>query len=82
MTQISSELLATIDIILCCIQNNSTYMGGLILIITLDHTEIQPLEGRHFLTLSHIITWFKMVALDFSVQVHEAAFYRIHEIVK
>ena len=40
MTQISSESLATIDIIFCRIQNNNTYMGGYLLIITLDHTQI------------------------------------------
>ena len=40
MTQISSELLATIDSIFCRIKNNSTYMGGSLLITTLDHTQI------------------------------------------
>ena len=40
MTQISSELLATIDSIFCRIQNNNTYMGGSLLITTLDHTQI------------------------------------------
>ena len=55
-------------------------MGGLILITTLDHTQIQHVEGLPFLTPLHIIPCFNMVTLEFSVLSNEGAFYSVQEI--
>ena len=43
-------------------------MGGLLVISTMDHTQLQPIEGRPFLLSSHVITCFEMVQLQTSVR--------------
>ena len=43
-------------------------MGGLLIISTIEHTQIKPIEGRPFLTSSHIISCFRMVELKHSVR--------------
>ena len=43
-------------------------MGGAIIISTIDHTQLQPVQGRPFLTSSHVITCFNMVKLSTSVR--------------
>ena len=54
--QISADLLAVIDIILRIVRNNNLYMGGALLICTMDHTQIQPIRERPVLTCSHMIS--------------------------
>ena len=51
MGQVSSEMLVTIDIIFRLIRNSNIYLGGSIVLIicSMDHTQIQPVEGRSFL---------------------------------
>ena len=67
--QLSAEILSTIEIILRRIRNNSnTFVGGVIIISTLDHTQLKPITGRPFLLSSHIITNFKMAKLETSVR--------------
>ena len=68
MGQMPAELLSTVDIILRRVRECNTYLGGLLLIFTIDHTQIQPVEGRPFLTSSHMVPCFKMVALEESVR--------------
>ena len=70
MGQVSSEFLATFDIILRRIRNSNIYMGGVLFIFSMDHTQIQPIEGHHFLTSIHIIPCYKMVVLRNSVRAH------------
>ena len=48
MGQISAEFLATIDIILRTLRETNVYLGGVLIIGTIDHTQIQPIEGRPF----------------------------------
>ena len=66
--QVSAEFLSSIDIILRRVRNNNIFLGGLFIIGTIDHTQIKPIEGRQFLTLSHIIPCFRMVVLKPSVR--------------
>ena len=68
MGQMPAELLSTVDIILRRVRECNTYLGGLLLIFTIDHTQIQPVEGRPFLTSSHMVPCFKTVALEESVR--------------
>ena len=61
------QLPAAIEIILRRIQNHSNvFMGGVIRISTLDHTQ-KHVNGRPFLLSSHVITNFKMSKLESSV---------------
>ena len=66
--QLPAEALSTIEIILRRIRNNSNvFMGGVVIISTLDHTQLKPVKGRPFLLSSHVITNFKMAKLETSV---------------
>jgi hypothetical protein len=51
--QLSAEFVATINIILCKLRGTTTLFGGILLIGSLDHTQIQPWEVSDitFLTL-------------------------------
>ena len=46
------------------------FVGGVIIIITMDHTQLQPVEGSTFLLSRHVITCFKM--LNLKTYVHAA----------
>ena len=66
--QLPAEALSTIEIILRRIRNNSNvFMGGVVIISTLDHTQLKPVKGRPFLLSSHLIINFKMPKLETSV---------------
>ena len=63
------------------LRNNCMYLGGLLIISTLDHTQVQSITGRPFLTSSNITTMFTMVALKHSVRAaDDSDFYRIQQI--
>ena len=58
-------------------------MGGVLFIFSMDHTQIQPIEGHPFLTSCHIIPCYKMVVLRNSVRAHyDPDFKRIQEIAR
>ena len=79
--QLSAELLSVLDIILRKLRNNNIFMGGILVISTMDHTQLQPVEGRPFLLSSHVITCFKMVKLETSVRAaDDPALQRIQQI--
>ena len=66
--QLPVELLSVLNIILQKLWNNNIFMGGLLVISTMDHTQLQPVESCPFLLLLHAITCFKMVKLETSVR--------------
>ena len=69
--QVPVDFIAVIDIILRRIRGNAQYMGGILIICTLDHTQIQSIgKNRPFLTSSHIIPCYKMVNLSHSVRAY------------
>ena len=83
MGQLPADLLAAVDIILRRLCENSLYLGGLLVICTLDHLQIQLIESRPFLILMHIISCFSMVKLQISVRAsNDPSFQRIQEIVR
>ena len=59
--QISTEMLALLDKILQNIRGNHIFMGGLLIICTLDHKQLQPVSGRPFLISAHIISCFRFI---------------------
>ena len=65
--QVSAEFLFSIIIVLRGVRNNIIFLGGLLIFGTIDHTKIQPIKDRPFLTSSHIIPFFRMVELKHSV---------------
>ena len=81
--QLSSEMLAVIDIILRRVKDTNIFMGGVLIISTIDHTQLQPVQGRPFLTSSHVITCFQMTMLCTSVRAsNDPNFQRIQEIAR
>ena len=79
--QLPANFVATIDIILQKLRSNSLYLGGILTICTLDHTQIQAIKNRPFLTSSHIISRFKMIVLEESVRAHgDISFQHIQQI--
>ena len=83
MGQVSSELLSTFDMILRKIRNSNIFMGGVLIIFTMDHTQIQPIGGRPFVTSCHFIPCFKTVALKHSVRAsNDPSFQRLQQIAR
>ena len=83
MGQISDTLLSILDIILRKTRNSNIYMGGVLIIYSMDHAQIQPINGRPFLTSCHIIPCFQAVALKYSVRAsNDLDFVRIQTIAR
>ena len=81
MGQVSSLMLSILDMILRKVRHNNIFMGGVLLIFSMDHTQIQPIDGRPFLTSAHIISCFKTVELQHSVRASsDSAFQEIQKI--
>ena len=66
--QISAEMLAILDMILRRIRGNNIFLGGLLFICTLDHKQLQPIEGRPFLVSPMVLSCFKFISLTESVR--------------
>ena len=78
--QVSAEFLSSIDITLRRVRNNNIFLGGLLIIGTIDHKQIQPIEGKLFLTSCHIIPYFRIVELKHSAKANGDPFWqRIQE---
>ena len=83
MGQVSDVMLSILDIILRKVRNSNVYMGGVVIFFPMDHTQIQPINGRPFLTSCHIIPCFKAVSLEHSVRAAtDHAFIRIQKIAR
>ena len=81
--QISAEMLSLLSLILQYIQGNKIFMGGLLLICTLDHKQLQPVEGYPFLVSSHIISCFRFIVLQHSVRASgDISFQRLQNIAQ
>jgi hypothetical protein len=68
--QTSNEQLATIDIILCKERRSQIPFGGVLIIGTMDPTQLQPIDQLPFLTSSLMMTCFSMIELQHSVRAH------------
>ena len=65
--QLPAKMLSTLVIILQRARNTDIFMGGVIIISTMDHTQLQPINGGSFLPSTHVISCFKMAKLQSSV---------------
>ena len=81
ISQSSAEILATFDIILQETSNSNIYMGGVLIIFSMDYTKINTIGGHKFLTSCHIISCLKMVTLkNYARDSNDGAFKRIYQI--
>ena len=81
--QTSSEMLGVLEIIFRQIKKSNSYMGGVLLIFTMDHLQTQPIKERPLLISSQVIPCFQMVALKFSVRAaNDENFRRVQQIAR
>ena len=80
MGKVSAEHLSMFDIIIRKIRNSNMHMGGSLIILSMDHVQIQPLRSHPFLTSCDVIPCFKVVSLNHSVIVsNDIHFQRIQQ---
>ena len=63
MGQSLAQIIATFDVILHKIRNIHIYVGGVMIILSMDSTQIQTIWGHPFPTSCHNIYCFKTVTL-------------------
>ena len=81
--QLPAELFSAMEIIFRRIRKNNIFFGGVVIISTMDHTQLQPVKGRPFLLSTHVITCFKMVKLEACVRAAgDKYFQRLQEITR
>lgn len=68
LSQVSSEMLGTLDVLLRKIRNNDIFMGGVLVIGTLDQKQLAPIKGKPFLTSPHVLSCFQSYVLKESVR--------------
>ena len=57
-----------IEIILRRVRNSQVLLDGLLIVGTMDHTQLQLVNGRKLVLFYNIIKCFKMVILETSVR--------------
>ena len=82
MGQLSAEEFSVFDIILRHIRKNNLFFGGILIIGTLDHMQIQPIGGRPFLISNSIIPCFNMISLKVSVRVTGDLYVELQSLVR
>ena len=83
MGQLDDTFMGIVDIIFRQIRGSDLYLGGIKILGTLDHTQIQPVQGRPFLTSIHLLTSFKVCELRTSVRAsNDDNWKRIQEIAR
>ena len=80
--QLSAEILTALDIIFRKVRSSDMYMGGILLICTMDHRQLEPVNGRPFLTLPNIVSCFEFYELEYSVRAHEPDLERLQYIAR
>jgi len=66
--QVSAEMLAVLDVIMRRVRDNSIFMGGLLLVCTMDALQLRPVTGRPALLSPHMLTCFTLHELHHSVR--------------
>lgn len=82
-SQHSSEMIQCIDLICRRVLRINLLYGGILEIATMDNSQLQPINGRPFLTYSNVIPCFKMIPLQKSVRAsNDERFYRLQQITR
>ena len=81
--QVSAETLCVLDIVLRRIKDSNIYLGGVLLIGTLDHKQLPPVTGHPFLISPHVFSSFEFSILKNSVRASgDSNHQRVQEIVR
>ena len=68
MGYMSAELLNILDTIFRCIRGKSAFMGGVLVLGTMDPQQLQPIKAKPLLLSSLVPTCFKMVEMKHSIR--------------
>ena len=83
LSQISAQQLSAIGIVLRKVRDSQTPFGGVLILGTMDHTQIQPINQLPFLTSSLVLTCFNAIELQHLVRAHQdLEFQRIQQITR
>ena len=74
--QLSAQQLSILDLILRIARNSHIPFGGVLILGTMDHTQLGAIDGWPFLLSSHILTDFVLIRLSHSVRAHGDAEYQ------
>ena len=81
--QCSAENLSLLDIIFRKVRKNNIFFGGVLLIGTLDHKQLAPINGKPFLLSSHVLSCFEFTHVEESVRASgQIDFQRIQNIAR
>jgi hypothetical protein len=72
--QASSELISCIDMILRHVRGSDQFLGGVLLIATIDPLQLRPIKGRPFLVSPFVLTCFRFSVLMHSVHAADDPF--------
>ena len=70
VASVSAQEVSAVDITLRILRKSHIPFGGLLLISTMDHKKIQPINQLPFLTLSLVLMCFEAIELKQSVRAH------------
>jgi len=83
LAQKSAQQIATLDIILRKLRNSQLPFGGLLILGSMDNSQIQPINQLPFLTSSLVLTSFQAIELKHSVRAHgDLEFQRLQELTR
>ena len=75
--------MSVLDIILRKVRRTELPFGGVLILGTMDHTQLGAIDGWSFLVSSHILTNFTLVQLSHSVRAHgDPPFQRLQELTR
>ena len=81
--QLCAKYFATFEIIFCEGRESETFMGGVVIISTMEDIQLQPVLGRTFLLPFHLITCYQIMKIETSVQAFGAMlFQRSQQIIQ
>ena len=81
--QLRAGCFATREIIFFQVRESDTFMGGIIVISIMDHSQLQPASGRPFLISSHLITCYMIMKLETLVRAFgDMLFQRLQQIIQ
>ncbi len=66
--QVSAEVLSILDIILRKVRDSNLFMGGILIIGTIDQVQLRPIQGLPFLLSPYVLTTFRMRVLEHYVR--------------
>ena len=68
MGQLSAEMLSVMDIIFRRLRDSSIFMGGVLVLATVDSKQLKPIRGIPSLLSTHMLTCFRFTKLKHSVR--------------